>query len=145
MNIIRIYEWVLFVNLRIHKIMGKILYPELSYLIYGFCFKIHNELGRYRNEKQYADAFENLLIKNQIKYEREKKSLPSFEGENANRNIPDFIINDKIIVDFKAKKVIIKMDYYQMKRYLISFQKELGLIINFREYHLKPRRVLVPI
>ena len=41
--------------------MGKVLYPELSYLIYGLCYKIHNELGRYRNEKQYADDFENLF------------------------------------------------------------------------------------
>lgn len=121
-----------------------ILYPELSYLIYGLCYKIHNELGRYRNEKQYADAFENLLIKNQIRYEREKKLHPSFEGEKPYRNIIDFVIDDKIIVDFKAKRIITKDDYYQMIRYLVSSKKELGLIINFREYYLKPKRILNP-
>jgi len=102
--------------------MGKVLYPELSYLIYGLCYKIHNELGRYRNEKQYADDFENLL--------------------KNNRNIPDFVVEDKIVVDFKAKRIITKEDYYQMKRYLVSSNKALGLIVNFREYYLKPKRIL---
>lgn len=38
-----------------------IIYPELSYKITGLLFEIHRELGKYRNEKQYADYFENLL------------------------------------------------------------------------------------
>ncbi len=33
------------------KTKDSVIYPELSYLIYGFCFKIHNILGRFRNEK----------------------------------------------------------------------------------------------
>ncbi len=120
----------------------KVLYPELSYLIYGLCYKVHNELGRFKNEKQYADAFEALLKKNDIKYEREKALPISFEDEKERRNIPDFIIEDEIIADFKAKRVISKADYYQIKRYLDCYKKELGLIVNFREYYLKPKRVL---
>jgi len=122
--------------------MGKVLYPELSYLIYGLCYKIHNELGRYRNEKQYADDFENLLKNNKTNYSREIKLPISFEGEKNNRNIPDFVVEDKIVVDFKAKRIITKEDYYQMKRYLVSSNKALGLIVNFREYYLKPKRIL---
>ena len=124
--------------------MGKVLYPELSYLIYGLCYKIHNELGRYRNEKQYADDFENLLKNNKTNYSREIKLPISFEGEKNNRNIPDFVVEDKIVVDFKAKRIITKEDYYQMKRYLVSSNKALGLIVNFREYYLKPKRILNP-
>ncbi len=120
----------------------EILYPELSYLIYGFCFKIHNELGRVRSERSYADALENLLKLNDIKYLREKSLLPSFEGEANRRNIPDFIIENKIVVDLKAKIIITKEDYFQMKRYLKSSNKKLGLIVNFRQKYLYPKRVL---
>ena len=41
--------------------MEKILYKDLSCKINGLLFKTHKELGKYRNEKQYADFIENLL------------------------------------------------------------------------------------
>lgn len=121
---------------------AELLYPQLSYRICGFCYEIHNTLGRFRNEKQYADAFEELLDKHQIKYKREIPLPQSFQGEAERRNIPDFIIEEKIVVDFKAKRIITKEDYFQMKRYLQSCEKKLGLIINFRQYYLAPKRVL---
>lgn len=125
--------------LRINK---NILYPELSYKICGLCFYVHNKLGRYRNEKQYADALEEILKENKIKNIREKSLPPSFEGEKNKRNIPDFIIEEKIVVDSKAKDFITKEDYFQMRRYLVSYNKELGLIINFRQKYLYPKRIL---
>lgn len=127
---------------RIPRINKNLLYPELSYKICGLCFYIHNKLGRYRNEQQYADAFEKLLKENKIKYTREKSLPPSFRGERERRNIPDFLIKDKIIVDLKAKEFIEKHDYFQMQRYLTSCNKELGLIINFRQKYLYPKRIL---
>jgi GxxExxY protein len=123
----------------IHK---DVLFPELSYKICGLFYKVHNELKRFCNEKQYADALENLFKLENLKYEREKALPPSFEGENEGRNIPDFIIEDTIVVDLKAKRIITKDDYYQMKRYLNAFNKKLGIIVNFREYYLSPKRVL---
>ncbi|MBU3942887.1 hypothetical protein KKA24_02795, partial [Patescibacteria group bacterium] len=50
----------------INKTDEKVIYPELSYKICGLCFNIHNQLGKYRNEKQYADALEDLLKENNI-------------------------------------------------------------------------------
>ena len=69
------------------------------------------------------DAFEDLLKANKIKYKREKSAPVSFKGEKERRNIPDFIIEDKIIVDLKAKPMILKEDYFQMRRYLVSHKK----------------------
>jgi len=48
----------------------------------------------------------------------------------------------KVIVDLKAKRIIAKDDYYQIKRYLAAYKKELGIIINFREYYSNPKRIL---
>jgi len=124
------------------QINNKILHGELSYKICGLCFKIQNNLGRYRNEQQYCDAFETLLKDNHLQYAREESLPASFEGEKDRRNIPDFVIENKIIVDFKAKDFITKDDYFQMKRYLVSCNKELGLIINFRQKYIYPKRVL---
>lgn len=60
---------------------SKVLYPKLSYQVNGVIFSVHNELGRYLNEKQYCDAIENKLKEKEIEYEREKILPISFEGE----------------------------------------------------------------
>jgi len=120
----------------------KLIYPELSYKITGIFYKVHNSLGRFRSEKSYADAIENLLQKNKVKYEREKNLGKSFDGENPRRNIVDFIIDNRIIVEVKVKKFITKEDYNQMQRYLNATNLKLGLIVNFRNSYLKPKRVL---
>ncbi len=79
---------------------------------------------------------------NNINYSREKPLKPSFIGEKEKRNIPDFSIEEKIIIDLKNKDFITKEDYFQMQRYLQSCNKKLGLIVNFRQKHLYPKRIL---
>lgn len=121
---------------------NKILYPELSYLVCGLCFQVHNELGPFLNEKQYGDALERLLKENNFNYMRESVLLKSFKGEESRRNISDFVIDNKIILEIKAKNILTRDDYYQIKRYLISAKKELGLLVNFRRRTLQPKRIL---
>jgi len=120
---------------------GKIVYPELSYQITGLLFKTHNELGRFCREKQYGDYFEKLLEENKMSHEREK-TIPIEQIENQSTNIVDFAIADKILIDFKAKPLILKEDYYQMNRYLDASGYKLGMIVNFRNKYLKPIRVI---
>lgn len=50
---------------------GKLVYPELSYNITGICFQVHNELGRFAREKQYADLLEIKLREKQVQYKSE--------------------------------------------------------------------------
>ena len=108
--------------------MDKVLYPELSYKVCGLCFKAHNNLGQFRSEKSYADALEEVFKRNNLNYKRETALPVSFDGEIARRNIPDFFIDDKIILDIKANRIVTKEDYFQMKRYLVVSDKKLGLI-----------------
>ena len=122
--------------------LQKLIYPELSYKITGILFAVHNELGRSRSEKQYGDAIENYLKIYEIVYEREKILPPSFSGEKAGRNKVDFLIEDKIILEIKNKPIIINEDYRQLNRYLVSLGKKLGLLINFRQRYLRPKRIL---
>lgn len=121
---------------------NNLIYKDLSYEITGILFAIHNELGRYKNEKQYADRFEYILKEKKINYLREYNLPPSFIGENNNRNRPDFIIENTIIIEFKAKTVITKEDYFQIQRYLTTYKKKLGFIVNFRRKYLKPKRII---
>lgn len=116
----------------------KIVEKALSYKLGGIFFIIQNELGRYCRERQYGDLFEGKLKEANLHYQRE---YPIEIGDRKS-NFVDFIVNDKVLVDLKAKPFIDKEDYYQMKRYLEVSKKKLGLIVNFRDKHLKPKRVL---
>lgn len=121
--------------------MDKAVHKQLSFKITGLLYKTHSTLGRLRNEKQYADYFEGLLKEEKLNYKRELKFKDDF-GKNIARCVCDFLIEDKIIPEFKAKNFITKEDYYQTRRYLSSLNKQLGVLVNFRQYRLAPKRVL---
>lgn len=59
----------------------QLLHEELTYKIRGILYKTQNEIGNYRNEKQYADRIELELNNAGMRYEREKVLPKSFEGE----------------------------------------------------------------
>jgi len=121
---------------------GKVVYPDLSYQLTGILFATHNDLGRFCNEKQYGDRVEKYLVENNIGYEREKVLPVSFDGEGIGRNKADFLIEDKVILELKAKRIISREDYYQTKRYLVALNKELGILVNFQQRYLAPKRIL---
>ncbi len=119
-----------------------VIYPELSYKISGILFGVRKNLGRYKNEKQYCDAIEEELKKNKISYEREKILPESFDGEQKGRNKIDFLVEDRILLEIKAKPFITKEDYYQTRRYLDCLSKKLGILVNMRRYYINPKRIL---
>jgi GxxExxY protein len=123
------------------KSKRKLIHQELSYKVNGLCFRVQNKLGRFCRERQYADLLEKELQNESVSYQRE------FEISNMNNNSPkgnkaDFIIDNKIILELKAKRFTTKDDYYQIQRYLRGSGLEIGLIINFRNSYLKPKRIL---
>lgn len=47
-----------------------------------------------------------------------------------------------MVVEFKVKTFSTQTDYYQVKRYLEILGFKLGLLVNFRQKYLKPKRIL---
>ena len=122
--------------------LQKLLYPELSYKLVGFCFQVHNELGHFAREKQYSNRLEQLLVLGNIQYQREVEINFQATNYEVGGNVADFLIEEKIILECKAKSCLTRKDYYQVQRYLRATNKELGLLVNFNEKYLKPKRVL---
>lgn len=114
-----------------------LLYPEFSYKIAGLLFDVQNELGRFAREKQYADLLESKFEVENIKYEREFHI-----GDSG--NIVDFLIGDKekIILELKTVRFINREHYRQLQNYLQRAGIELGILVNFSDEPLRPRRVL---
>lgn len=113
----------------------ELLHPDLSYKIVGCCYKVHNEIGRFSKEKQYSDRLAGVFEEQAIHFQRENRV------EDTN-DFVDFLVEDSVVVEIKAKDTIQRLDYYQVQRYLQATNKQLGLLVNFRQQHLKPKRVV---
>ena len=118
-----------------NKINEKILHPELSYIITGILFSVHNELGQYAREKQYGDSIEAKLKEAKIPYKRELAIASS-------GNILDFVVDNKIVLELKSSRILTKGDYRQMQNYLQQTDIKLGILVNFRPKYLKPVRII---
>ncbi len=117
------------------QVSEKVIYPELSYLILGILFEVKKELGEYAREKQYGDLLENKLREKNISYDREIAI-----GNSG--NIVDFLIDNKIVLELKAVRFFTKDNFRQIQNYLQQTQLKLGLLVNFREKYLKPKRII---
>ena len=73
---------------------------------------------------------------------RERILPQSFIGEKSGRNKVDFLIENKVILEIKSRRIITKEDYYQVRRYLETLKLKLGIIVNFRNLYLRPKRIL---
>lgn len=54
----------------------------------------------------------------------------------------DLVVDDKVALEFKAKRILTKEDYYQMQRYLQESHLKLGMLVNFRDKLIKPKRIV---
>ena len=114
---------------------NELIYPELSYFIVGSCFEVHNSLGRYAREKQYGDALAKKLKDHGIKFQKE---IPI----GVSGNIVDFLIENKIVLELKTVKEMPQDNFRQIQNYLQQTKKRLGILDNFQESHLQPKRII---
>lgn len=122
--------------------MAHLIHKELSYQINGILFEVHNELGRFASEAQICDRIEEKLKERGLPYRREYVIISVHEGEKKGRHRVDFIIDDKIILEIKCRRYLLKEDYMQTKRYLVTANYALGLLVNFREMRIHPKRIV---
>lgn len=111
------------------------LYADLTFKINGVLFSAHNELGQYARERQYGEVVDRLFQEKNIPYKKEVVI-----GDSG--NIVDGIVDGKVLLEFKAKRIVTKDDYYQTQRYLQETGLLLGILVNFRDKYIKPKRIV---
>lgn len=124
------------------KKVEDLLYPQLSYTIMGLLFEIHNKLGTKYQEKHYQKAFETKLKKLKIPCQKEFEIKIDFEGEKLGDFFIDFIVDNKIIVEFKKVWRITEDDIKQTLRYIEATDLKLAIVANFKHERLEYRRIV---
>ena len=124
---------------------NKILYKDLSYKVQGILFETRRVYGPGHKEKVYCNVIEEFLRADQIKYKREVSIsiVSKLTGKIIGVYRPDFVIDNKIILEVKAVDIIPKNFIDQIYSYLKVSDFELGIFVNFRSPKLYIKRIIL--
>lgn len=119
-------------------------YPlsDLTSQLIGFAYKIFDELGYGLPERVYQKSFETLLCKNKIKYNREKYGVIKFDDVKVGKYFIDFLIENKVAIEFKVRNEIYKKDISQLLNYIKSEKIKVGLVIAISKEGIKIKRLI---
>ena len=110
----------------------------LSRDIIGAAIEVHREFGPGLIENIYEDSICHEFDLRSIAYKRQMPVPVFYKGVRVSDDLRlDLIVEDKVILDLKAKELVTPYDKAKVLSYLKLCDLRLGLIINFHEVLLK--------
>jgi len=123
--------------------MGKLLHGELTYKLRGLFFDIRNTYGPGQKENIYSNLLVEALKENKIPFAKEKIiNIYTPNKKVAGTYKPDFVIDNKIIVEIKSSSYTTRVDEKQLYYYLRNSNYEIGLLVNFSTPKLYIKRII---
>jgi|GEM_PF-1367319 len=120
-----------------------ILYKDLSITTIGIAMRVHTKLGAALPETCYSRAMALELDLNNISYSREYKVIVSYNDDPVGHLIPDMVIDNKIVLEFKSDHAIYPHHISQLFSYLHACKLRVGYVINFGFKHLQFKRLII--
>ena len=106
-------------------------HTDITEKIIGAFFSVHNALGYGFSEKVYENALVIELRKMGLLVAQQPPIVVYYEGEVVGEFFADIIVEDKVIVELKSAKMILKEHEAQILTYLKATSYEVGLLLNF--------------
>ena len=106
--------------------------------------EIQKEYGSFHNERIYHNVLKEKFEKEQIKYLSKPriKVYSKESGSKIGHYEPDFVVENKIMLELKAVPVNIKRYEIQLSEYIKTTEYEIGYLINFGIMPLYFRRII---
>ena len=105
---------------------------EISEKVIGCAIEVHRHLGPGLLESVYQEALCYELSRVKLSFERQQPVPIKYKQVRLATPLRlDLVIEDKVIVDNKAKAEITPIDKQQLLTYLRLSDIRLGLLINF--------------
>ncbi len=111
---------------------------EISERIIGAAIEVHKFYGPGLVEQVYEEAPCHEFSLRDLRFERQKQVSIYYKGVKL--GVPlrlDLMVEEKVIVDLKAKEEVTAFDRAKLLSYLRLSNLRLGLIINFHSLVLK--------
>lgn len=108
-----------------------LLYSDTTYKIRRSIFNVYNYLGNGHKEQVYQKALESEFVLQKIPFDREKTIDVKYKGNKVGSYRPDFIIDNKIVIEIKAVAFIPREFEIQLLHYIKTTGYKLGFLVNF--------------
>ena len=106
--------------------------------------KVHSTLGNGFQEVIYQKALVIEFRKANLNFERELSMQIFYEGEHIGTRRVDFLVENEVLVELKAKTVLDDHHLAQGLNYLVAYKLDKGLLINFGAKSLEVKRLRNP-
>lgn len=116
-------------------------YEDITKRIIGCAMKVHSFLGNGFQEVIYQRALAIEMKLEGLQFEREKEMPVMYKGYNIGTRRVDFFVEEKVMVELKAKIKLEDVHLAQGKNYLEAYNMEVGLLINFGAKSLEFKRL----
>ena len=105
---------------------------EISEKIIGAAIEVHRILGPRLLESVYEDVLCHEFYLRGLRFVRQQSVPIPYKGIKLGTDLRlDLLVEEKVIVDLKAKEKLSPIDKPKLLTYLRLIDKHLGLIINF--------------
>jgi GxxExxY protein len=119
-----------------------IIEKELSYRIVKSAFEVQNQLGPGFLETIYDEAMALQLVLDGMDIERQKRIPVKFKNRVIGQHVLDGIVNQKVILEYKAVAAIAPIHEQQALSYLKATGFQLAIVINFGASRVEYSRVV---
>jgi GxxExxY protein len=117
-----------------------LLYKDLAYKLVGCFYEVYNTLGPAHKEQIYHKALSLELKSRGISFSDKKRLKVKYKDKDIGIYEPDFVIEDKIIVEIKSLLQMPNVFENQLYYYLKATKYKLGYLVNFGTEKLDIRR-----
>jgi GxxExxY protein len=80
-----------------------------------------------------------------LSFAREQEQAIYYEGIHVGTRRADFIVENKVVVEIKAVINLEDVHLAQAKNYVVAYDFEIGLLINFGSTRLQYKKVFHPV
>jgi GxxExxY protein len=113
------------------------LHEELTDKIIGAAISVHKAIGPGLKEHSYHAAIAMEFLELGLDFRREPVLTVRYRGAIVGEHIPDFIVENAVVLELKAVATIEPVFTTQVLTYLRLTGLRVGLIVNFNVDALK--------
>ena len=117
-------------------------YSDLTGRIIRCAMNVHSTLKNGFPEVIYQKALAIEMAEYRISFAREFEMPIYYKTQEVGRRKVDFLVEDCIVVELKARTQLEDAHLTQALNYLEAYNLEIGLLINFGSESLKVRRLI---